>query len=95
MKTPPVIDYEGSDYQQKFWEEGDRAYEDAAEELAIGKLLPDSGRHLLELGAGAGRNTKRYSGVERVTLLDYSITQLQQASERLGPSSYRYVAADI
>jgi ubiquinone/menaquinone biosynthesis C-methylase UbiE len=95
MKTPPVIDYEGSDYQQKFWEEGDRAYEDAAEELAIGKLLPDSGRHLLELGAGAGRNTKRYSGFERVTLLDYSTTQLQQAIERLGPSSYRYVAADI
>jgi ubiquinone/menaquinone biosynthesis C-methylase UbiE len=96
MTTPPVCDYEGSDYQQRFWEEGGRAYEDQAEALALKKLLPVKGKHLLELGAGAGRNTPRYAGFEQVTLVDYSTTQLGQAIERLGNSArYRYIAANI
>lgn len=96
MTTPPVCDYEGSNYQQRFWEEGGRAYEDQAEALALRKLLPKSGRHLLELGAGAGRNTPRYAGFERVTLVDYSTTQLSQAIERLGSDGRcRFIAADI
>ncbi len=93
--TPPVCDYEGSDYQTSFWEEGGRAYEDKAEEIALKRLLPKSGKLLLEIGAGAGRNTPRYKGYERIVLLDYSRTQLQQAQERLGTSDrYIYVAAD-
>lgn len=96
METPPVCSYEGSDYQTSFWEKGGRAYEDACEAIALKKLLPSSGRHLLELGAGAGRNTPRYPGYSQITLLDYSHTQLEQARERLGDSiRYRYVAADI
>ena len=95
MKSPPVCDYEGSNYQEEFWGQGNRAYEDAAERMAIRKLLPDTGYHLLELGAGAGRNSKRYRGFQRVTLLDYSTTQLAQAIERLGMDNYRYVVADI
>jgi len=96
MKTPPVIDYEGSDYQESFWEKGNRAYEDAAEEIALKRLLPPGNGHLLELGAGAGRNTHRYRGYDRITLLDYSTTQLQQALQRLGTDKkYRYVAADV
>ena len=96
MQTPPVCDYEGSDYQTSFWDAGGRAYEDAAEALALKKLLPASGRALLELGAGAGRNTPRYPGYSQITLLDYSHTQLEQARERLGDSiRYRFVAADI
>lgn len=94
--TPPVCDYEGSDYQDRFWEEGGRAYEDGAEVLALKRLLPKGGSHLLELGAGAGRNTPRYSGFERVTLVDYSSTQLLQAIRRLGAKpQYRFVAADV
>ena len=77
MTTPPVCDYEGSDYQTSFWEQGGRAYEDQAEEIALKRLLPKSGRLLLELGAGAGRNSPRYTGYERIILLDYSRTQLQ------------------
>jgi SAM-dependent methyltransferase len=51
---------------------------------------------MLELGAGAGRNTPRYASYERVVLLDYSRTQLQQAQARLGQTDrYIYVAADI
>jgi SAM-dependent methyltransferase len=51
---------------------------------------------MLELGAGAGRNTLRYTGFERVVLVDYSRSQLQQAQARLGNvPKYVYVAADI
>lgn len=94
--TPPVCDYNGSDYQKSFWDQGGREYEDRAEGIALKRLLPKSGQLMLELGAGAGRNTPRYAGYERILLLDYSITQLEQAQARLGDSDrYTYVAADI
>jgi len=94
--SPSVCSYEGSDYQSTFWDQGERAYEDAAEKAALRRLLPNGGRLLLELGAGAGRNTPRYTGFEQIVLLDYSHTQLEQARHRLGTSErYRYVAADI
>jgi len=96
MSTPPVCDYEGSDYQSSFWDQGGRKYEDLSEAIALKRLLPDNGKLLLELGAGAGRNTPRYAGYERIVLLDYSRTQLQQARARLGDSArYTFVAADI
>lgn len=92
---PPVCDYEGSDYQASFWEQEDRAYEDRVEAIALRRLLPDSGKLLLEVGAGAGRNTPRYQGFQQVVLLDYSRSQLEQAQARLGQSNrYIYVAAD-
>jgi ubiquinone/menaquinone biosynthesis C-methylase UbiE len=84
MQTPPICDYEGSDYQTSFWEQGGREYEDAVEEVALRRLLPASGKRLLELGAGAGRNTRRYTGFEQITLVDYSRTQLERAQQRLG-----------
>ncbi len=94
--TPPVLDYEGSDYQARFWERGERDYEDQVEAVALKRLLPKSGKRLLEVGAGAGRNTPRYAGFERVVLLDYSVSQLRQAQERLGRGDrYVYVAADV
>jgi len=92
---PPICDYEGSEYQTTFWEQGGRDYEDQVETIALKRLLPAGGRLLLEVGAGAGRNTPRYQGFERVVLLDYSRTQLRQAQERLGVSRrYIYVAGD-
>jgi SAM-dependent methyltransferase len=94
--TPPVCNYEGSDYQTSFWEQGGREYEDRAEAIALRRMLPEGGKFMLELGAGAGRNTPRYAGFERIVVLDYSTTQLAQAQQRLGRSSkYIYVAADI
>lgn len=94
--TPPVCNYEGSDYQRSFWDQGGREYEDRTEAIALKRLLPPGGRLLLELGAGAGRNTPRYLGFDRVVLLDYSRTQLEQALARLGSSDkYIYVAADV
>jgi ubiquinone/menaquinone biosynthesis C-methylase UbiE len=95
MTTPPVCNYEGSDYQTSFWDKGGREYEDRTEAIALQRLLPQNGRLLLELGAGAGRNTPRYLGFDRIVLLDYSRTQLEQAQQRLGTSDkYIYVAAD-
>lgn len=97
QSTPPVCDYTDSDYQTSFWDQGGRAYEDRAEAVALRRLLPpEGGQRLLELGAGAGRNTPRYAGYGHIVLLDYSETQLQQARQRLGDSErYTYVAADI
>lgn len=96
MTTPPVCDYEGSDYQASFWDKGGREYEDRTEAIALKRLLPKQGHLLLELGAGAGRNTPRYTGFDRIVLLDYSRTQLEQAQQRLGRSDqYVYVAADV
>jgi ubiquinone/menaquinone biosynthesis C-methylase UbiE len=93
---PPVCDYEGSRYQRDFWDSGTRVYEDLCESAAIKRLLPSKGRLLLELGAGAGRNTPRYAGYDRIVLLDYSRTQLQQARARLGDSDrFIYVAGNI
>jgi len=95
QNNPPVCNYEGSDYQVSFWDKGGREYEDRAEAIALQRLLPKGGRLLLELGAGAGRNTPRYLGFDRIILLDYSRTQLEQAQQRLGASEkYIYVAAD-
>jgi ubiquinone/menaquinone biosynthesis C-methylase UbiE len=96
MTTPPICDYEGSDYQASFWGQGGREYEDRTEAIALKRLLPKRGYLLLELGAGAGRNTPRYIGFDRIVLLDYSHTQLEQAQQRLGKSEkYIYVAADV
>ena len=95
-QRPPVCSYEGSDYQQSFWEHSDRAYEDQVEAIALQRLLPARGQLMLELGAGAGRNTPRYHGFDRIVLLDYSRTQLEQAQTRLGTGPrYTYVAADV
>ena len=95
-ERPPVCDYDGSTYQASFWERGERLYEDQVEAVALRRLLPPEGELLLEVGAGAGRNTPRYQGYRRVALLDYALTQLQQAQQRLGRSErYIYVAADV
>lgn len=96
MDQIPVCNYEGSDYQTSFWDQSDRAYEDGAEAVALRRLLPKGGQRMLELGAGAGRNTPRYQGFEQIVLVDYSSTQLAQARQRLGESErFRFVAADI
>jgi ubiquinone/menaquinone biosynthesis C-methylase UbiE/uncharacterized protein YbaR (Trm112 family) len=95
MEQPPICDYDGSDYQSSFWAHGGREYEDRVEAIALARLLPPRGKLMLEVGAGAGRNTVRYQNFERIVLLDYSITQLQQAQQYLGRSErFVYVAAD-
>lgn len=95
QQTPPICDYEGSDYQERFWERGGREYEDLVEGVALERLLPEAGERLLEIGAGAGRHTPRYDGFKQVVLFDYSRTQLKQAQGRLGTSErLLYVVGD-
>ena len=48
---PPICDYEDSDYQTSFWDQGEREYEDQAEAVALSRLLPKQGKLLLEVGA--------------------------------------------
>ncbi len=95
MSHPPVCNYEGSDYQSSFWEQGARDYEDRVEAVALRRLLPKGGDRLLEIGAGAGRNSGRYPDFSHIFLLDYSRSQLEQAQGRLGRGGkYVFVAAD-
>ncbi len=94
--TPEFCVYDDSDYQKAFWDDANRAYEDQSEDIAFKKLLPASGKRMLEIGAGAGRNTPRYSGYEKIYLFDYALTQMQQAKQRLGESSrFVFAAADV
>jgi len=87
-----VCDYEGSDYEA-FWP--GREYEDAAERIALRRLLPPEGEALVELGAGFGRLAALYQGYKRVILLDFARSQLLQAHQRLGEGRFIYLAADI
>ena len=95
-KTPEFCVYDGSDYQKAFWDDANRAYEDRSEDIAFKKLLPESGKRMMEIGAGAGRNTPRYDGYEKIYLFDYALTQMQQAKQRLGESDRLvFAAADV
>jgi len=90
-----ICDYEGSRYRDEFWGQG-RAYEDAAERLALRALLPARGRRLVDIGAGYGRLADLYAGYQEVYLLDYARSQLQQAQEHLGNRpGITYVLGDI
>ncbi len=88
-----VCDYEGSDYQA-FWE--GRVYEDAAERMAITRLLPPRGDTLVEIGAGYGRLAGLYQGYRQVVLVDSAPSQLLSARRRLGGDRrYSFVAGNI
>ena len=96
----PICNYEGSAYRTEFWGSG-RDYEDAAERIAISRLLPHEGRRLIEIGAGYGRLAGLYSGYDEVVFFDYAISQLRQGQELWGTNDssgkprYRYVAGDF
>jgi SAM-dependent methyltransferase len=95
-ERPQICDYEGSDYRTRFWESADRAYEDAADRIALARLLPPRGERLIEIGAGFGRLADLYGGYQQVILLDYATSQLRQAQERLGRDErFIYVVADL
>lgn len=87
-----LCDYEGSDYES-FWR--GREYEDAAERMALRRLLPSEGGALVELGAGFGRLADLYQGYKKVILLDFAKSQLLKAHARLGEGKFIYVTADI
>ena len=91
-----ICDYEGSDYQSRFWKNADRAYEDAVERVAIRRLLPPTGRRVIEFGAGFGRLAELYTGYEQIVLLDYSRSLLEEGMQKWGADPrFVFVAADI
>ncbi len=91
-----ICDYEGSDYKTRFWQNADRAYEDAVERVAIQRLLPPKGQRVIEFGAGFGRLADLYTGYDEIILLDYSRSLLEQAQERWGSDPrFKFVAADL
>jgi SAM-dependent methyltransferase len=96
MTPPAICDYENSDYRTRFWEDQGREYEDAVERAAIRRLLPSTGRLLMDVGAGYGRLADVYSGHRHVVLFDYSRSQLAYARSRWGEGPrFLYVAGDF
>lgn len=93
--TPPVCDYEGSNYRTDFWEGKGRDYEDRAERIAIRRLLPPAGDRLIEVGAGYGRLAPLYTGYKLVVLFDYSRSQLEYARQQYGDNGFLYVAGNV
>ncbi|MBK8432353.1 MAG: class I SAM-dependent methyltransferase [Chloroflexi bacterium] len=95
MTTPPVCDYEGSDYRTRFWENQGRDYEDNVERIALRAMLPPHGRTLIEIGAGFGRLAAEYIGYDHVVLFDYSRSLLREAQEKWGHDPrFLFVAGD-
>ena len=91
-----ICDYEGTSDRARFWEGRGREYEDLAERIALGKLLPPRGRRIIELGAGFGRLADFYKAYDEVILLDYAKSGLREAQDQLGRNGkFKYVAADI
>jgi SAM-dependent methyltransferase len=93
--TPPICDYEGSDYRSRFWEGKQREYEDQVERIALRRLMPPSGHTLIEIGAGYGRLADEYTGYRKVVLFDYSRSLLREAQNLLGTDPrFIYVAGN-
>ena len=91
--SEPLCDYQGYDYRGEFW--AGREYEDSVERIALTRLLPATGRRLVEIGAGFGRLADLYAGYEEVVLLDPARSMLQEARERFkGDGRFIYVLGD-
>lgn len=80
-----VSDYNGYDYKKIFWEDADRKYEDAADRMAIKKLLPKKMENFVDIAGGYGRLADEYlSRTKSATLFDYSQTELDDAKKKYG-----------
>jgi ubiquinone/menaquinone biosynthesis C-methylase UbiE len=86
--------YEGIEYQD-FWVRDDRKKLHLLEQKLLRKLLPSSGRRILDLGCGYGRLANLYlDRFDEVVLLDGSMSLLREAKQVIG-SRASYIAADI
>ena len=95
----PVCDYEGSAYRTEFWGAG-REYEDGAERIALQRMLPSTGRRLIDIGGGYGRLVPLYAGYDEVLIFDYALSQLREARRLWGHGgaggpNLTYVAGDF
>ncbi len=92
---PPVCDYEGSHYRTEFWEDQDRAFEDAADRAALRRLLPAAPGRLVDVGAGYGRLVDLYSAADHVYLVDYARSMLEDAAGNWPSDRVTLVCADL
>lgn len=80
-----ISDYNGYDYKKIFWEDADRKYEDAADRMAVRRLLPHNMDNFVDIAGGYGRLADEYlPRAKSATLFDYSKTELAQAKEKYG-----------
>lgn len=80
-----ISDYNGYDYKKIFWEDADRKYEDAADRMAISRLLPEHIDQFVDIAGGYGRLADVYlPRAKTSTIFDYSKTELKQAHELYG-----------
>jgi ubiquinone/menaquinone biosynthesis C-methylase UbiE len=80
-------------YRDAFWTS--RSYEDGCDRVALRALLPASGGHLVDLGAGFGRLANEFHGFDAVTLVDASPTMVHAAQEKVGADPrFHLVLAD-
>ncbi len=78
-----ICDYSDTDYAE-FWEKANRQYEDAAERIALRRLIKDMRGSCLEIGAGYGRLVNEYAHLcTFVTLSDYAENMVSQAMIRV------------
>ncbi|MEO8468313.1 MAG: methyltransferase domain-containing protein [Chloroflexota bacterium] len=75
---PPIYDLS---YRDAFW--AVRAYEDRCDRIALRALLPGSGSHLVDLGAGFGRLVDEYGAFASISLVDASPVMVEAACERV------------
>lgn len=79
--SPEICDYENSPWRTAFWP--GREYEDRAERIALMHMLPPRGTRICEIGAGFGRLADFYIGYEQIILIDYALSMLRDARERI------------
>ncbi len=78
---PEICDYENSPWRTAFWP--GREYEDRAERIALAHMLPPHGMRICEIGAGFGRLADFYTGYDQIILIDYALSMLRDARERI------------
>lgn len=85
VKGKSISDYNGYDYKKIFWEDADRKYEDAADRIAVRRLLPEKMENFADIAGGYGRLADEYlPRSKKATLFDFSQTELDQATEKYG-----------
>jgi ubiquinone/menaquinone biosynthesis C-methylase UbiE len=84
-------DYENYDYRE-FWEDNKRAYEDASERLALGKLFKSVRKSgvIIDIGCGYGRLFNEYKDFDEIVMMDYSLNNLKNTKDTV----YDYLKQD-
>ncbi len=93
-EEPPHSLYEGIEYKE-FWNGSQKRKLDELEHAIVRKLLPNSGRRIIDVGCGYGRLADCYMDrFQQVIMVDGSISLLRQAVEKTRGQAV-YIASDV